>query len=260
ARVAGDHGAVPVADVVETVRAALGEGLGDTVYFNTGFFDGEDGGIAFLAPYVEAVRRHFDVLVATQVHPPRSNRWVDRTYAMGVDALSYNLEVFDRELLNRHCIGRARYIGRERYLDGLGYAAEVFPAGTVWSDLVVGLEPAASTMAGIDALAAMGVVPVLGPAHGPTLSVEPTLAVPVLEPLYRAVKQRRIPMGWVRGLAHGMTPFEARLFAGDEARLAVTVQHLTRSRLGALAARSLARFRRRLRVRSATEGLEPAHS
>jgi hypothetical protein len=82
---------------------------------------------------------------------------------------------------------------------------------------------------------------------------------PLLAHLYRAVKQRGINMGWVRDLALGVTPLEARHFAGDGARLAVTVQHLTRSRLGSLAARGLARFRRRLRVRRAGESLGAAH-
>ena len=249
ARGAADREAVPVADVVEVVRAAFDEGACGSVYFNTAFFDGEDGGIAFLQPYVEAVRKHFDTLVATQVHPPRSNRWIDRTYAMGVDAVSYNLEIFDPGILSRHCIGRVRYVGRERYLEALGYAAEVFPSGTVWTDLVLGLEPAESTMAGIDALVDMGVVPVAGIVRGeqPVSAVADVTAV--LAHLYRAVKRRGINMGWVRDLTLGITPLEARHFAGDGARLAVAVQNLTRSRLGGLAARGLARFRRRLRVR-----------
>ena len=259
ARTPADREAVPVADVVETVRAAFDEGLGDSVYFNTGFFDGEDGGIAFLAPYVEAVRRHFDTLVATQVHPPRTDRWIDRTYAMGVDAVSYNLEIFDPEALKRACIGRVRYIGRERYLEALAYAARVFPRGTVWSDLVIGTEPLASTVAGIDALAAMGTVPVVSLAGATTAALDPAAVEPVLASLYRTAKQHGLAMGWVRDLATGIAPLEARHFAGDGARLAVTVQNLTRSRLGALAARGLARARRRLRVRSVGDDVDAAH-
>jgi hypothetical protein len=160
ARPAGEQDrAATIADVVEVVRAAFEEGAAEFVLFNSSVFDAEDGGIAFLTPYIEAVRKHFDTFVAVQVHPPRNDVWIDRTYAMGVDAVSYNLELFDPEALNRHCIGRVRYIGRERYLDALGHAANIFPAGTVWTDLVLGLEPAESTMAGIEAVAAAGVVP-----------------------------------------------------------------------------------------------------
>src|SRR3989442_8953728 len=179
---------------------------------------------------------------------------------MGVDALSYNLEIFDEDVLKRHCVGRARYIGRERYLGALAYAAQVFPSGTVWTDLVAGLEPPASTMRGIDALTAMAVVPVVSVLRTPEAAGLNTSEVAsVLAHLYRAVKERRINMGWMRDLALGVTPLEARHFAGADARLAVAVQQLTRSRLGALAARSLARFRRRLRVRRVSESFDSSH-
>jgi hypothetical protein len=259
ARAAADRDAVPVVDVIEVVRAAFDEGACESVYFNSEHFDAEDGGIAFLTPYIEAVRRHFDTLVAVQVHPPRSDRWIDRTYAMGVDALSYNLELFDADVLARHCIGRVRYVGRERYLDALAHAAAIFPSGTVWSDLVLGLEPLASTGAGIDALVALGVVPVVALVRGEQPLPDPEETTRLLAHLYRAVKQRGIAMGWIRDLVLGITPLEARHFAGDGARLAVAMQHVTRWRLGALAARGLARFRRRLRVRKVSASFDSAH-
>lgn len=259
ARVATDRDAAAIEEVVEVVRAAFEEGASEDVYFNTGFYDGEDGGIGFLAPYIEAVRKHFDTLIAVQVHPPRTNAWIDRTYAMGVDALSYNLEIFDIATLERQCIGRARYIGRERYLEALTHAARIFPSGTVWTDLVIGLEPPASTRAGIDALAAAGVVPVVSLVHEGRPAPPLDELAPVLAHLYRAVKERGIAMGWVRDLGVGITPLEARWFAGDGARLAVAVQSLTRSRLGGLAARSLSRFRRRLRVRRVQDSLDASH-
>jgi hypothetical protein len=251
ARTRLERDAATPAEVVEVVRAALEEGIDGAVYFNTGSFESDDGGIAFLAPYVEAVRRHFDVLVAAQVHPPASLGWVDRTYAMGVDALSYNLEVWNAEILRRRCVGRAHYIGRERYLEALARAAEIFPNGTVWSDLVIGIEPTESTLAGIDALAALRVVPVVALCAGqepPDESVIP----PVLAHLSGAVRRQNIHIGWVRDLARGISPLEAQQFS-DRRGGAGLMWSLTRWRLGALAARNLARFRRRLRVRPATE-------
>jgi hypothetical protein len=251
---------VPVGDVVEVVRAAFDEGKVQLVYFNTSMFDAEDGGIAFLAPYIEAVRNHFDTLVAAQVHPPRTDRWIDRTYAMGVDGLSYNLEIFDPEVLNRHCIGRARYVGRERYLEALAYAARIFPSGTVWSDLAIGLEPSASTIAGIDAFLGMGVVPTISIPRGEQALPAMTEVAPVLAHLYRAGRKSGINMSWVRDLTLAIAPLEARHFAGDGARLAVAGQQLTRWRLGALAARGFARLRRRLRVHRVTESFGSAHA
>lgn len=259
ARGRGDREAT-VADVVEVVRAAFDEGAADSVYLNSDAFDAEDGGLAFLAPYVEGIRKHFDTLVAVQVHPPRTDRWIDWAYALGVDALSFNLEIFDPQLLDRHCIGRMRYIGRQRYLDALGHAAQVFPSGTVWSDLVLGIEPPESTMAGIDALAALGVVPVvsarraLSPAAIP---LDPAGVGRVLAHLYRTVHGRRINMSWIRDLLAGVSPLEARLGGGTP--LTRAAHGFTRSRLGALAARGLARFRRRLRVKSVSDSFDAAH-
>ncbi len=261
ARARGDREAVAtVPDVIEVVRAAFEEGAAEFVYLNSDVFDAEDGGLSFLAPYVEGIRKHFDSLVAVQVHPPRTDRWIDWAYALGVDALSFNLEIYDPHLLDRHCIGRMRYIGRQRYLDALGHAAAVFPSGTVWSELVLGLEPAESTMAGIDALAALNVVPVvstrraLAPA---AVALDPADLERILAHLYRAVRERGINMGWVRDLVTGVSPLEAHPDGG--APLARAVHGLTRSRLGAIAARGLARFRRRLRVKSISDSFDASH-
>lgn len=256
--------AVSVSDVLEVVRAASSERAASYVCFNTGVFDAEDGGIEFLVPYIRAVRRHFDTLIAAQIHPPRIDRWIDHTYAAGVDAVSYNLEIFDAEVLDRQCIGRARFIGRGRYLEALAHAARVFPRGTVWSDLVVGVEPVASTLAGIDALAELGVVPVVslfrptgeGAVSGVT-SIDTVGSV--LAHLHRALPHQGIAAGWIRDLASGITPLEARGFVGDAGRLATAAHSLVRSRLGALAARNLARFRRRLRVRDLSESSDSTH-
>lgn len=249
-------------DVVEVVGAAFGEGACEFVLFNLAYVGGEDAGIAFLEPYIRAVKRHFDTLVAVQVHPPKTDRWIDRTYAMGVDALSYSVEIHDAQVLAQHCAGRVRYIGRERYYEALRYAATIFPRGTVWSDLVVGLEPVESTLRGLDALTAMGVVPVLS-LYRPADESRRLPTIEELAPLYahlfHAVQYARIPMGWVRDLGGAITPLEARFFAGGQARRAVAMQQFYRSRLGGVAARSLARLRRRLRVRTISDSFDASH-
>jgi hypothetical protein len=254
--------AASIADVVDVVRAAFEEGVAEFVFFNSSVYDADDGGIGFLTPYIESVRKHFDTFVAVQVHPPRTDAWIDRSYAMGVDALSYNLELFDPEALGRHCIGRVRYIGRERYLDALAYAAGVFPAGTVWTDLVLGLEPAEATMAGIDAIARLGVVPVLAVHHpGPDAiaQVSPDEAAAVVGHLDRTVREQNLNVTWVRDLALGVTPLDACRFTGTTPPGNAAVQALTRWRIGAYAARGLARFRRRLRVNAISDSLESSH-
>ena len=254
---------IAVADVVDTVRAAFAEGAVEFVLFGGGPVDSEDGGVTALEPYVRAVKRHFDTFVAIQVHPPRHNRWIDRTYAMGVDALCYSVEIYDAERLQRLCPGRIARIGRDRYYDALAHAAAIFPSGTVWSDLIVGIEPTAATMRGIDDLSRAGVLPVLSLAAPETGAS--TVAMPPMEEiarvfahLFHAVRQTKINMGWVRDLSFAVTPFEARFFASEDARLSVT-QQFYRSKLGGVTARNLARLRRRLRVRTVSDSFDSSH-
>jgi len=246
---------MPVVDVVETVRAAFDEGIRGPVYFNTGFLGGDDSGIAFLEPYIRAVKRNFPTLVAVQMHPPRTNQWIDRTYAMGVDALSYAIEIYDPNVLQRLCPGRVRFIGRERYYEALAYAATIFPRGTVWSDLVVGIEPPDSTRRGVETLVRDGVLPVLSTLRTAMLSqlrgvvgVSNGDEMALFAELSQAAETAGLPMGWVRDLAFAITPFEARALVTPEEEPA-RAETFYRRRLHDLAARNLSRLRRRLRVR-----------
>lgn len=262
----GDGFPMSEQDVMEVIRAAFSEGTADFVYFNLAYVGSEDAGIAFLEPYIRAVKRQFNTLVAVQLHPPKSNRWIDRTYAMGVDAVSYAVEIHDADLLARRCAGRARFIGRDRYYEALQYAATIFPSGTVWSDLIVGLESIESTTSGIDTLVAMGVLPVLSLYRPPVGDTPGEPRVPTVEEiapvyahLFHAVRHAKINMGWLRDLSFAITPLEARFFAGDDARLPVAMQQLYRSRLGTVAACNLARLRRRLRVHEVSDSFDASH-
>ncbi len=252
---------VLVAEVVDVVRAAFAEGAAEFVYFNVAAGDADDRGVAFIEPYVRAVKRHFDTLVAVQSHPPAGNDWIDQTYAMGVDGVSYALELHDAEALARRCPGRVQQVGRERTYEALRHAGAIFPGGTVWSEMILGVEPEASTMRGIDTLTAMGVLPVLSLAGSANGAAPPSAAelAPLLKHLFTAVRDARINMGWVRDLSFAITPLEARFFAGDEARMAVALQSFYRTRVGSLAARNLSRLRRRLRVRRVSDSFDSSH-
>jgi hypothetical protein len=224
-------------EIVEVVTAAVREGPVDVVLFNTDSAEGDDAGMALLGPYVQAVRRHVPVLVAAHLHPPRTAAWVDRSYALGLDAISYGLEIFDPNVFGRLCVGRARYIGRDRYLEMLARAATVFPRGAVWSELVVGVEPVERTLAGIEALATMGVVPVLaiprGP-HGLRRRPAPDDLSRLVTRLAEATAAHEVPTTWIRELGASIAPADVHFLVGTDgaagARLAVRGAHL-RSRV-----------------------------
>ena len=260
------RGLRPIDEVLEVIEAAFDEGAAEFVYMHTGYFDDEDGGVTVLEPYIDAVKKRFDTLVALQMHPPPSNEWIDRTYASGVDALSYAIEVHDPAAHARLCSGRRELVGRERYYEALAHAAGIFPSGTVWSDLIVGLEPPASTVDGIDALVAMGVLPVLSifrPLDETELADHPLPeaddVAPLYAHLYRAVRDARINALHMRDLDYAITPLEARAFAEPDTALELATDALYRSRLGARTVRSLSRLRRRLRVRRVSESFDASH-
>ncbi|MBI5233082.1 MAG: hypothetical protein HY880_01870, partial [Deltaproteobacteria bacterium] len=228
----------------------------EVIYLSIGFSKSDDGGIELLRPYIKAIKNHFNTLVAVEALPPTNNRWIDETYALGADSVLYNLEIYDKELFEIICPGRARLIGRERYLDALRYAATIFPSGTVSSHLIVGLEPPGSTCAGIDFLAGMGVVPILPiyrPSKGRALRIEPLTAeviIPVYRRLYRALKKNNINMNWVRDISIITTPVEVEHISGEKRSLVqAVVDSLYKSRLALKAAWGLSTIRRKLRVK-----------
>ncbi len=254
---------ITVEEVVEIVEAAFSEGLADTVELNIGYYDTQDRGVLHLEPYIQAVKRNFDTLVAVDVQPPKTNGWVDRTYAMGADKISYHMEIFDREIFKKLCPGKEERVGWERFAGALEHAAGVFPSGTVSSNLIVGLEPPESTIEGIDFLTKMGVMPILPifrPLKGTTLSDTPTPEVDDIAPIYghfyRAVKKSKMNMSWSKNVSTFMTPLEARYFAGDDATLQVAMQNIFKSKVGGKAVRGFAGLRRKLKVKEVDESLE----
>ncbi len=246
-----------VNDVVEAVRGAFDEGAAEAVHLQVGYFPGDDAGVQRLIPYLEAIHRHFDTMVAVTMHPPASLRAIDLTYASGVDALSYNLEAADAATMVRHFPGRARFFGRARYIEALGHAARIFPGGAVWSEIAIGLSPASAIRAAIDELAAIGVLPLLG-VPAPEHPLDPAEAAPLCAALFESAIKSGLNMTWARDLSGAITPLEARFFVPGAPQLPLLHQ-LARNRLGALATRSLARFRRRLRVRRVRASFDSSH-
>ena len=248
----------PVEEIVEAVGAAFEHGEAEFVHFRVGYFPGDDAGVQILIPYLQAIHHHFDTFVAVTMHPPATQRAIDLSYASGVDILACNLEAADEESMRNFIPGRARFFGRQRYLDALGHAARIFPAGAVWSEILIDLAAPSATASTMDQLVAMGVVPLLGAsasaAERPALPQPELLGLPPRS--FSAVLKAGINMTWARDLSSVITPLEGRYFIPDAPQLPALMHQLARNRLGALTARSLARMRRRLRVRRVRASFE----
>ncbi len=247
-----------VEDVLETVEAVLKDSTSsDIIYLSMGFSSGDDGGVALLTPYIRAIKKHFNCLVAVEAMPPKDNKWIDETYAVGADSVLYNLEVFDKDLFETISPGRANLIGRDRYIEALKYAASIFPNGTVASHLVVGLEPPGSTCQGIDLLTGIGVVPIL-PIFRPSEtwelkldSLSAEVVIPIYKHLYKTVKENDINMHWVRDISIVTTPIEGRFLLDEKPGPRGMVESFYRTKLGLKTAWGLSTLRRKLRVKSA---------
>jgi hypothetical protein len=152
-----EEAAKALSDVIETCRAAKEESGITFVHLNGGFQGSR--GLDFVLPYVRAIKESVGALVGVQLAPEKDFSRYDALIAAGVDHLSFCLELFDPEWFGRICPGKARVHGQQLYLDAMAYCAARMPRGAVSGEVIAGLEPIESTMAGIDRIVALGAFP-----------------------------------------------------------------------------------------------------
>jgi radical SAM superfamily enzyme YgiQ (UPF0313 family) len=112
-----------------------------------------------------------DIMVAPWVPV----EYIKKFKETNINELSVNIEIWDEEIAKKN-IASKNGLGREHYLEFLKEAVKVYGKNNVRSILLVGLEPLASTLEGIEKLAEIGVSPVLSPfipAEGTELSNHP---------------------------------------------------------------------------------------
>jgi hypothetical protein len=113
-----------------------------------------------------------------------------RLYALGVEQLSINLELFNRAIA-RHLMRQKYTQGIDYYLTALERAAEVFGGDAVRSMLMVGLEPLDDTLRGVEAIAQRGCTPVLSPFRPDPTTPLATTAPPTAQLLEEAFLRAR---------------------------------------------------------------------
>ena len=132
-----DHPPFTPRDLVEAIQLVMQEKRCDVVTLSSGHVGTPDGGVERLEKWVTEIRKHVNVLISLDLVPPATNEWIDKTYAMGVDALYYDSDFFNPKDES----SREFQKHKSRQLEALAYAAKIFPTGAVLSHLVVGLEP-----------------------------------------------------------------------------------------------------------------------
>lgn len=101
------------------------------------------------------IKKNFHAHVVGRFDYAPPSHLIERAYAAGVDILDIPLRVFDR------AHSREGQQAMEEQLRAIDCARSVFPRWSVVSTLMAGEEPAASTLAGIDALLAVEVLPLV---------------------------------------------------------------------------------------------------
>ena len=99
-----------------------------------------------------------EVLVYTS--PPADPAVIDDVFAAGADRVACDMEVWDEKLAGRICPGKAKFAGRERFLNTLVHISEKFGPSKACSAFVVGVEPAESFLSAARYLAERGIVPI----------------------------------------------------------------------------------------------------
>ena len=102
-----------------------------------------------------AIKKNFNVHLMGRFDFPAPAHLIQRAYAAGVDILDIPLTAYGG------AAGSARESACAERLRALGEARSVFPRWSVVSTLVAGGEPADSVVAGIDALLALEVLPLV---------------------------------------------------------------------------------------------------
>ena len=115
---------------------------------------------------------------------------VDKLRSWGMNELSIKLELWNEQIAREMMVGK-NHVGREHDLRFLERAVGVFGRGKVSSILLVGLEPLEDTLKGIEALARIGVSPVLSPFRPSPKTPLANLSPPTAEQMADVYEQSR---------------------------------------------------------------------
>jgi len=248
-------------ELVEVLQAAEMEREIDTLYLYNGFSPDPACGLQRLLPVIELLRRHLPgKQIALETVAPQDVQVVDELYAAGVDIFICNLELHEPDSFARLCPGKQEHGGQAAVRQALQRAVETFPAGSTVSNLIVGLEPSESTMAGVEDLVSSGVVPLLQPFRPLPGTALEDAGLPSLEQLetvflhlYETLQFARLPLRRLRNMGRVMTPMESRFMLGREVSLRDRINDLALSVVGRRVGSMLDTLRRNLRVQYAND-------
>ena len=153
-------------EILEVTTAAVTDPLlpARHILLGGGTPPGPDAGAKRIAEAAEQVKLHHPGLpIYAMIAPPSDRRWIRRLRDAGVDELGMNVEVFSEDAAARYIPGKHTRIGLSGYLTALATSVDLFGPINTRSIVLAGLEPPEATIAGVQQLAQMGVMPILTP-------------------------------------------------------------------------------------------------
>lgn len=123
----------------------------------------EDMGAVLASDLCRAVKDNFDLSCYVMISAPLDNKYIDMLKNSGADELGMNIEFYSDDAWKRFIPGKKQYIGKKRYFEALEYAVSIFGPINTRSLLIVGLEDPEYSIAGVEFLASLGVMPILSP-------------------------------------------------------------------------------------------------
>ena len=145
----------------ETVAQAYAEDAIDHLTISGGVIP-ERRELEYYLDVAESIQRHTgreDFNGTATVAAPLDLRNIDRFKEAGYRTTAMNIEIWDKGIYDAICPGKSRGGGGwEHWVKALEYAVKVFGHGRVRSNIVAGIEPKKSSLAGFEYLASKGVV------------------------------------------------------------------------------------------------------
>ena len=147
-------------EVAEVAQAAYFDGSCTEMEIVGGVLPGQ-AEVAYILEVGEVVKERLgvDTIPNSQAAmvPPQSHQQIDKLKEAGWGGVAFNLEVWDPCLWPGIAPGKAALMSRDRWLESLEYATQVFGRGQVASVLLAGLEPKPSFLEGVEWMAQRGI-------------------------------------------------------------------------------------------------------
>lgn len=139
------------------------------ILLSGGVLPGEEYGAAIFAEAAQTIKTINPKLsVSAMLPPPEKDSTLQMLITAGIDEISINLEIMDRDYRQRLIPGKEE-IGMDRYFKALEYLSNHLPKFGARSILMGGIEPLESTLNGVEELCKRGVMPII--SHYRTLGV-----------------------------------------------------------------------------------------